>query len=104
MDPSVVEAVLTQGVDAPVEADLKAALVLIEKFTLRPDELGADDIRGARAAGLTGQAIEDAFYVATVFAVMDRFDSSFDFHVPKRLIQKAAPFVHRFGYRFLTFV
>jgi alkylhydroperoxidase family enzyme len=94
---------MTQGIDAPVEKELKAAMVLIEKFTLRPDELGPDDIRTARTAGLTDQAIEDAFYVATMFNVMDRLADAFGFHVPKRLIQKGAPIVFRFGYRFLTF-
>jgi alkylhydroperoxidase family enzyme len=94
---------MTQGIDAPVERELKAAMVLIEKFTLRPDELGPDDIRTARTAGLTNQAIEDAFYVATMFNVMDRLADAFGFHVPKRLIQKGAPIVFRFGYRFLTF-
>jgi alkylhydroperoxidase family enzyme len=94
---------MTQGIDAPVERELKAALILIEKFTLRPDELGPDDIRTARTAGLTNQAIEDAFYVATMFNVMDRLADAFGFHVPKRLIQKGAPIVFRFGYRFLTF-
>lgn len=95
---------MTQGIDAPVGRRVKAALILIEKFTLRPDELGPDDIRTARTAGLTDRAIEDAFYVATIFNVMDRLADAFGFHVPKRLIQKAAPIVFRFGYRFLTYV
>jgi alkylhydroperoxidase family enzyme len=95
---------MTQGVDAPVERELKAALILIEKFTLHPDGLGPDHIRTARTAGLTDQAIKDAFYVATLFNVQDRLADAFGFHVPKRLIKKAAPLVFRFGYRFLTFV
>ncbi len=104
MDPSVVDAVMTQGTDAPVGPELKAALTLIEKFTLRPDELGPEDIRAARAAGLSDRAIEDAFHVATLWAVEDRLADSFGFHVPKRLLEKAAPIVLRFGYRFMTFV
>jgi alkylhydroperoxidase family enzyme len=104
LDPSVVEAVMTQGVDAAVDPELKAALILIEKFTLRPDELGPDDIRAARTAGLSDQAIEEAFHVATLFNVQDRLADAFGFHVPKRLIQKGAPIVYRLGYRFLTFV
>ena len=95
---------MAQGADAPIEKELKAALILIEKFTLRPDELGPDDIRAARAAGLSDQAINDAFYVATLWAVEDRLADAFGFHVPKRLIKKAAPLVLRFGYRFVTFV
>ena len=95
---------MTQGIDAPVDRELKAALVLIEKFTLRPDELGPDDIRTARTVGLSDQAIKDALYVATLWAVEDRLADSFGFHVPKRLLKKAAPIVYRLGYRFVTFV
>ena len=95
---------MTQGIDAPVDRELKAALVLIEELTLRPDELGPDDIRTARAAGLSDQAIKDAFYVATLWAAEDRLADSFGFHVPKRLLTKAAPIVYRLGYRFMTFV
>jgi alkylhydroperoxidase family enzyme len=104
LDPSLVEAVLSQGIDAPVEKELKSALTLIEKFTLRPNELSPDDIHAARAAGLTDRAIEDAFYVATLFNVQDRLADAFGFHVPKRLIERGAPIVYRYGYRFLTFV
>jgi alkylhydroperoxidase family enzyme len=95
---------MTQGADAPVGDELKAALVLIEKFTLRPDELNGDDIRAARAAGLTDQAIDHAFHVSALFNVQDRLADAFGFHVPKRLIQKGAPLVYRFGYRFMTYV
>ena len=95
---------MTEGVEMLVEGELKAALVLIEKLTLHPDELGPDDVRAARAAGLTERAIEDAFYVATLFNVQDRLADAFGFHVPTRLIQKGAPIVYRLGYRFLTFV
>jgi alkylhydroperoxidase family enzyme len=104
LDPSVVEAVMDGEVEALVDGELRAALALIEKFTLHPDRLGPDDIRAARGAGLTERAIEDAFYVATLFNVQDRLADAFGFHVPKRLIQKGAPIVYRLGYRFLTFV
>ena len=82
---------------------MREALVLIEKFTLRPEELGTDDIRRAREAGLTDQAIEHAFYVSTVFNIEDRLADAFEFHVlSTEEFQKIAPILLKRGYRLLA--
>ena len=82
---------------------MREALVLIEKFTLRPEELGPDDIRRARDAGLTTEAIEHAFHVATIFNVEDRLADAFDFHVlEKEAFERLAPLVYKLGYRFFA--
>ena len=92
---------LEQGTNAPVDPPLKAALALIETFTLRPEELSVQDIHEARDAGLTDVAIEHVFYVAGLWNVFGRLADAFGFHVYKReLFMKGAPLVLRFGYRF----
>ncbi|MGH2805653.1 MAG: hypothetical protein ACRDKT_00110 [Actinomycetota bacterium] len=101
MDPSLVQSVLEQGAGAPVDPALKAALALIEGFTLGPEELSVHDIRRARATGLTDVAIEHVFDVATVFNVLDRLADAFAFHVlDDEVFLKGAPIVLRFGYRY----
>lgn len=103
MDPELVEAILAEGANAPVDDAMREALLLIEKLTLHPEELGPDDIRRAREAGLTDLAIEHAFYVATIFNVEDRLADSFDFHVlEKEAFERLAPVVMRLGYRFFA--
>ena len=103
MDPALVESVLEEGPDAAVDDAMRQALLLIEKFTLRPEDLGADDIRRARKAGLTDQAIEHAFHVSTIFNIEDRLADAFKFHVlSKEQFQKVAPILMKRGYRLLA--
>jgi hypothetical protein len=84
---------------------VKAALVLIETFTLRPEELGPNDIETARAAGLSNEAIEHVFDVATIFNLIDRLADAFDFHVPDQEgLDQSAKVLLRFGYRFPPFL
>ena len=97
----MVASVLEHGTSANVDARLKAALALIEKFTLRPDELAVEDIRSARESGLTDLAIEHALYVATLWNVFGRLADAFGFHVYKEeLFRKGAPIVLKLGYRY----
>ncbi len=84
---------------------MKAALALIETFTLRPEELGPNDIETARAAGLSNAAIEHVFDVATIFNLIDRLADAFDFHVPDQEgLDQGAKVLLRFGYRFPPFL
>lgn len=97
------ESVLEEGPNAAVDDGMRAALLLIEKFTLRPEELGPDDIQQARQAGLTDVAIEHAFYASAVFNIEDRLADAFDFHVlEKEIFKKLAPTVLKLGYRFFA--
>lgn len=97
------ESVLTQGVNAPADPPLKAALTLIEKLTLRPEELSVQDIRWARESGLTELAIEHVLYVATLWNIFGRLADAFGFHVLEDgVLLKGAPIVLRMGYRFPT--
>jgi uncharacterized peroxidase-related enzyme len=97
----VIEAVYADRATAPVSAEVKAALALIETFTLRPDELGPDDVETARTAGLSNEAIEHAFDVATIFNLINRLADAFEFNVPdQESLDQDAKVMLRFGYRF----
>jgi alkylhydroperoxidase family enzyme len=93
--------VLERGSNAPVEPRLKAALALIEKFTLEPGQLSVQDIRAAREAGMTDLAIEHVFYVAALWNVFSRLADAFGFRVfDDEALAIGAPIVRRVGYRF----
>jgi uncharacterized peroxidase-related enzyme len=101
----VIEAVYADRTTAAVSAEVKAALALIETFTLRPDELGPDDIETARTAGLLNEAIEHVFDVTTIFNLINRLADAFEFNVPdQQRLDQAAKVVLRFGYRFPQFL
>ena len=52
-------------------------LGLLERVTLSPDEVGAEDIAAVRAAGVSDAAIEDALAVCACFDVIDRVAEAF---------------------------
>jgi alkylhydroperoxidase family enzyme len=101
----VVQAVYADPASAPVSAEVKAALALIETFTLHPEDLSPDSIATARNAGLTDEAIEHAFDVATMFNLIDRLADAFDFFVADEpWFDQGAKMLLRFGYRFPPFL
>lgn len=67
---------------APVSERTKAALRLVEKMTLRPEDLSPGDIVELRQAGVTEKAIVDAATISALFNVIDRLADSFNFRVP----------------------
>ncbi len=92
---------LEQGPEAPIEPPLKAALELIETFTLRCEDLSAEDIRAARDAGLTDLAIDHVFAVAALWNIFSRLADAFGFRVYEdEMFLKGAPVVLRLGYRY----
>jgi alkylhydroperoxidase family enzyme len=95
-----VDAVYADRTTAPVPDPVKAALALIETFTLRPDELKAE-VQTARDAGLSDEAMEHVFDVATLFNLLDRLADAFGFFVPDAAgFDRGAKVLLRFGYRF----
>lgn len=60
---------------------LRATLGFLEKLTLRPDELRAEDAEAVLAAGVREDALVDAIHVAALFAMIVRLADSFDWHV-----------------------
>ena len=67
---------------APVGEPLRATLGFLEKLTLRPEELRADDAEAVLAAGVGEEALVDAIHVAALFSMIVRLADSFDWHVP----------------------
>lgn len=74
-------------------------LGLLETFTLHPEHLSASGIRAALAAGVTREAIRDAFYVAFLFNTYDRLADTLGWELPdQRYYPKAGRFLLKKGY------
>ncbi len=98
-DDDLVEAVLRDWRTAPVDERTRATLGFLEKLTLAPDTVTADDARALRRVGLGDDAIEDAIQVCTLFNVYDRLADSFKFHIPDKLgFAKGANKLFKRGY------
>ncbi len=67
---------------APVAEPLRAMLGFLEKLTLEPSAVTAQDVVPLRALGLSDEAIEDAIHVAVLFNMYDRMADTLDFDVP----------------------
>jgi alkylhydroperoxidase family enzyme len=65
-----------------VDESLRATLGFLEKLTLRPDELRAQDAEDVLAAGVREDALIDAIHIAALFSMIVRLADSFDWHVP----------------------
>ena len=76
------QAVVDDWRTAPLRPELKAALVFVEKQTLRPGELSAADAGEARAAGVSDQALRDAATVCALFNMIVRLADSLGWDVP----------------------
>jgi alkylhydroperoxidase family enzyme len=84
---------------APIDEKLRAMLGLLEIFTLRPHELTADRVREVLAAGVTREAITDAFYVAFLFNTYDRLADTLGWEKPdERYYTKAGRSLLKRGY------
>jgi uncharacterized peroxidase-related enzyme len=75
----VVKAVLADYRTAPISEKLRAMLAFLEKLTLRPDEIGPEDVAPLRALGLTAEEIADAIHVCALFNVINRVADSLGF-------------------------
>jgi alkylhydroperoxidase family enzyme len=74
-------------------------LGLLEKFTLAPDSLTVRDIQIVLDAGVTREAIVDAFYVAFLFNTYDRLADTLGWELPAdRYYPKAGQFLLKRGY------
>jgi hypothetical protein len=74
---------------------------LIEKLTLQPEDLSAEDIQRAREMGLSDIAIEHVLYIATLWNIFGRLADAFGFHVyTEEQFRRGAPIVLKFGYRY----
>ena len=76
------QAVLSDWRTAPISAKLRAALRLIEKLTLTPDQIDASDMDALQAEGLSDVAIEEAIHVTALFNIIDRIADALGFNIP----------------------
>lgn len=75
-------------------------LTLLERFTLEPEQLTAEDVRAVLDTGVTREAIRDAFYVAFLFNTYDRLADTLGWELPDaRYYPKAGRFLLKQGYR-----
>ena len=75
-------------------------LGLLERLTLRPNELTADNVRAVLATGVTPEAVRDAFYVAFLFNTYDRLADTLGWELPDAsYYPKAGKFLLKNGYR-----
>ena len=85
---------------APIDEKLRATLGLLEKLTLAPETLSAEDVRPVLALGVTREALRDAFYVAYLFNTYDRLADTLGWELPdERYYPKAGRFLLKAGYR-----
>ncbi len=80
----MVDAVLVEWRSAPIDAKLRAMLGFLEKLTLEPHAVTADDIVPLRREGLSDEAIEEAIQVCVLFNIYDRLADSFEFDIPDK--------------------
>lgn len=84
---------------APVSERMRAMLALLEIFTLHPERMTAAEVRDAIAAGVSRQAIRDAFYVAFLFNTYDRLADTLGWELPdERYYPKAGQRLLKHGY------
>lgn len=84
---------------APIGEKLRAMLGLLETFTLRPDELTPADVRHVLNAGVSREAIRDAYYVAFLFNTYDRLADTLGWEKPEQpFYEKSGAFLLKKGY------
>ncbi|HEY7357011.1 MAG TPA: hypothetical protein VH590_11115, partial [Ktedonobacterales bacterium] len=78
-DQALVQAILEDWRTAPVNEKLRATLAFVEKLTLQPDAVSAEDILLMRRAGVSDAGIEEAIAVCALFNLADRIADAFDY-------------------------
>ena len=96
----VTRAVFADPATAPISDQLKAALGLVRKLTLSPEEVGADDIRATLAVGVSEDGVIDVLYVCFAFNLIDRVADALGFDLmDEEGYRQAAQALLRFGYK-----
>jgi len=96
----ITEAVFADPDRAPISPRLKAALGLVRKLTLAPEEVGADDLRATLHAGVSEDGAIDAMYVCFAFNLIDRVSDALGFDLmDQEGYRRGARVLLRFGYK-----
>jgi uncharacterized peroxidase-related enzyme len=98
-EQGVVEAALADYASAPIAPRLKAMLAFLEKMTLEPTKLTPQDAIALRTAGLDDSAIQEAIFVASVFAFSNRVADALEYERPDaKGYSKIGAYLKRYGY------
>jgi alkylhydroperoxidase family enzyme len=81
---------------ARIGEKLRAMLSLLETFTLHPEDMTPEKVRVVMAAGVSKEAIREAFYVAFLFNTYDRLADTLGWELPE------APYYLKAGQRLLN--
>lgn len=85
---------------APVSGQLRAALRVVRKLTLAPDDVGAADFTALLDAGVSEDAAADAVYVCFAFNLIDRVSDALGFDLmDEQGYQRGARMLLKIGYR-----
>ena len=85
---------------APIAPGLRAALGLVRKLTLAPEEVGAGDLRAILSAGVSADAVRDAIYVCFAFNLIDRVSDALGFDLmDEKGYRRGAQILLRVGYQ-----
>ena len=96
----ITQAVFANPATAPISEKLKAALALVRKLTLSPEEVGADDVWATLEAGVSEDGVIDAIYVCFAFNLIDRVADALGFDLMDEAgYRQAAQVLLKFGYQ-----
>jgi hypothetical protein len=85
---------------APIAPRLRAALGLVRKLTLTPEEVGAGDLRAILSAGVSEDAVRDAVYVCFAFNLIDRVSDALGFDLmDEQQYRRGAQVLLKVGYQ-----
>ncbi|MDJ0717648.1 MAG: peroxidase-related enzyme [Prochloraceae cyanobacterium] len=82
VDPKLLEAILTDLAEAPIEEGLYPVFALVRKLTLNPSKVTQADVDAILQAGWDEQAIEDVIGVCALFNFMNRFVNAYGLEMP----------------------
>jgi alkylhydroperoxidase family enzyme len=95
----ITAAVFADPDTAPISPKLKAALGLVRRLTLAPEEVRADDVRAILDAGVSEDAVRDAIYVCFAFNLIDRVSDALGFELKdEEGYRRGARILLKFGY------
>jgi hypothetical protein len=85
---------------APVAPALRAALGLVRKLTLAPEQVSAADLQAILSAGVSEDAVRDAVYVCFAFNLIDRVSDALGFDLmDEKGYRRGAQVLLRVGYK-----
>ena len=105
LDPAITTERLDNWRNAGFEPRIVATLDLLEKMTLAPNSITADDIVNMRAKGISNNAIMDALHVGFLFNLVNRLANALDYNYgTEDDALKAAIIINRFQYNLPKFL